>query len=84
MTIECTAFERPVRLSSVTHLDSMDVEGTLTFEPAGAGTLLHWVWDLHPRGILTVAGPLVARMGRRQEEAIWAGLTAHLEARGAQ
>jgi uncharacterized protein YndB with AHSA1/START domain len=80
MTIEFTAFERPTLVSSATHMDSMDVEGTLTFEPAGTGTRLRWVWDLHPRGVLRVAGPLVARMGRRQEEAVWAGLKAHLEA----
>lgn len=55
MTIELTEFERPGRLSSLTRMDAMDVEGTLTFEPVGTGTRMRWVWDLHPRGVLRAA-----------------------------
>lgn len=78
MTIELTEFERPGRLSSLTRMEAMDVEGTLTFEPLGTGTRMRWFWDLHPSGVLRVAGPLIARIGRREE--IWARLKAHLEA----
>lgn len=80
MTIELTEFERPGRLSSLTRMEAMDVEGTLTFEPVGTGRRMRWVWDLHPRGVLRVAGSLIARIGRREEQAIWARLKAHLEA----
>jgi len=55
MAIELTEFERPGRLSSLTRMDAMDVEGTLTFEPVGTGTRMRWVWDLHPRGVLRAA-----------------------------
>ena len=37
MTIEVTGFERPHRLVSWSHLESMDIRGTLAFKPIGAG-----------------------------------------------
>jgi len=79
MVIEFTQFERPRRLSSSTHMTAMDIRGTLTFEPVPEGTGMHWHWELAPRGFLRLLTPLVARMGRRQEEAIWAGLKRCLE-----
>jgi hypothetical protein len=42
---------------------------------------MRWTWNLRPRGLLKLLGPLVARMGRRQEEAIWTGLKRYLEKR---
>ena len=79
MIIEFTAYERPRRLSSWTHLSAMDIRGTLTFDPVPGGTRMGWHWELAPRGFLRLLTPLVARMGRRQEEAIWAGLKRVLE-----
>lgn len=38
MTIEFTAFERPRRLASRTHLSNMDIEGNLSFDPVAGGT----------------------------------------------
>jgi uncharacterized protein YndB with AHSA1/START domain len=79
MVIEFTAFERPRRLASSTHMSVMDVHGTLTFDPIPEGTSMRWCWELAPRGLLKLLRPLIARTGRRQEEAIWAGLKRVLE-----
>jgi hypothetical protein len=43
----------------------MDIDGTLTFEPVS------WSWELMPTGLLKLASPLLARIGRRQEQPIW-------------
>jgi Polyketide cyclase / dehydrase and lipid transport len=80
MTIEFTTFDRPRRLASSTRLSTMDIHGTLLFEPVPEGTRMTWRWELRPRGLLRVAGPLVRRMGQRQEQEIWAGLKRCLEA----
>lgn len=80
MEIEVTDFTRPHRLGSATHLSTAEIRGALTFEPAAAGTRMTWTWDFRPRGLLRLMGPVIGRVGRRQEEAIWAGLKRHLEA----
>jgi uncharacterized protein YndB with AHSA1/START domain len=80
MTIQFTEFERPVRLASLTQLSSMEIRGTLTFQPVDGATLMRWSWDVEPHGLMKlVASPLIAAMGRRQETAIWAGLKLLLE-----
>jgi uncharacterized protein YndB with AHSA1/START domain len=79
MVIEFTAYERPRRLSSSTRMSGMDVRGTLTFEAVSRGTRMRWHWELAPRGLVKLLTPLVARLGRRQEDAIWAGLRRVLE-----
>ena len=38
MTIECTGYNRPNRFDSTTRMAAMDIDYTLTFEPAGTGT----------------------------------------------
>ena len=81
-TTEITTYERPRRLASKTHMAAMDVRGTLTFEPAPEGTRMCWSWDLEPRGLFKLIGPLIARVGRRQEQATWASLKRFLEERG--
>jgi len=43
---------------------------------------MRWSWDVEPRGMFRAMGPLVARMGRRQEQRIWAGLKRLLEGQG--
>ena len=80
MTIEFTGYERPRRLASTTRLFSMEIRGTLAFDPVPEGTRMRWQWELEPRGLLRLLGPLVARIGRRQERTIWANLKRLLEA----
>ena len=82
MAIEFTGYERPRRLASSTHMSSMDTRGALTFDPVPEGTRMRWSWDVEPRGMFGAMGPLVARMGRRQEQRIWAGLKHLLEGQG--
>lgn len=79
MTIEFTAFERPCRIAETTQVSGMDIRGELLFEPVPTGTRLTWIWDLEPRGFLKLMGPLVRRIGERQEQAIWTGLKRVLE-----
>jgi len=79
MVIEYTGYERSRRLSSTTHMSSMDIHYTVTFESVPEGTRMRWSGDVEPRGILKVMSPVVARMGRRQEQAIWSGLKHLLE-----
>jgi len=50
MVIEITDCRRPHSLSSTTHMASMDLHGTLTFEPVPDGTRMEWSWDLAPGG----------------------------------
>ena len=79
MLIECTVYERPRRLGSMTTMSPMDVAYRLTFEPVPEGTRMRWSGEIEPHGILKLMGPLVAWMGRRQELRIWTGLKALLE-----
>ncbi|HEX6798777.1 MAG TPA: SRPBCC family protein, partial [Ktedonobacterales bacterium] len=83
MTITFTEYERPRRLTSATYLSTLDIQGTLTFDPAPEGTRMRWSWDLKPRGVFKLMTPLVARMGRQQEQTIWTSLKRYLEAQPA-
>lgn len=83
MTIEYTEFDRPRRLGSATHISSMDINGTLVFEAQGQSTKMKWLWNIEPRGFLKLLGPIVRRMGERQELAIWTGLKKVMEAEAA-
>ena len=80
MTIEITRYERPSRLESSTRLSNMDIKGALTFDPVPEGTRMRWVWDVRAHGVLTLMGPLISRMGERQERTIWTNLKRVLEA----
>jgi len=82
MDIEFTGYERPRRLASSTHMSSMDTQGALTFDPFPGGTRMRWSWELEPRGVLKLMGPVVAWMGRRQELRIWTSLKGLLEGPG--
>ncbi len=82
MVIEFTGFERPRRIEETVHMSSMDLQGTMTFDPVPEGTRMRWAWDLKPRGMLKVMRPLVAQMGRRGEQAIWESLKHLLEGQG--
>ena len=83
MTIEYTEFDRPRRLGSATHISNMDINGTLVFEAQGQSTKMKWLWNIEPRGFIKLLGPIVRRMGERQELAIWTGLKKVMEAEAA-
>lgn len=78
--LEVTEYVRPSRLGSTTRMATAVITGALTFVPAASGTLMSWSWDLRPKGMLKLAGPLITVVGRRQEQRIWSSLRAHLEA----
>jgi hypothetical protein len=80
MTIEYTEFDRPRRLASTAHLSSIDINGTLLFEPQGQSTKMKWLWNIEPRGFMKLLGPIVRRMGERQELANWTGMKKVIEA----
>jgi len=80
MTIEYTEFDRPRRLGSATHMSAMDINGTLLFESQGQSTKMKWLWDIEPRGFIKLLGPIVRRMGERQELANWTSLKEVMEA----
>jgi carbon monoxide dehydrogenase subunit G len=79
MAIKYTGFQRPSRLASTTTMAQAEFSGTLTFEPAGAGTRLRWSWDARFAWPLRLLAPVLARVGGRQERATWAGLKRYLE-----
>ncbi|TDL32109.1 SRPBCC family protein [Arthrobacter nitrophenolicus] len=80
--LEVTEYTRPSRLGSMTRMASADITGTLTFVPHGRGALMSWSWDLRLKGMLKLATPLFALLGRRQEQRIWSRLKVHLESGG--
>ena len=81
VTIEFTEFVRPLRITESVHLSTMDIKGELRFEPVADGTRMKWIWDLEPRGLTRLMGPLVRRMGDRQEREVWTGLKKFMESR---
>ena len=83
MDIQNTGYQRPSVLASSTHLSAMDIHGTVTFDSVAEGTLLTWAWDVQPKGAFKLLGPITARMGRSQEQAIWTGLKDFMEAQPA-
>ena len=80
MLIEITGYDRPHRLASATTMQQADIMYTLTFEPAGSGTRMRWSGQVRPKGAFKLLGPLIAWVGRHQEQRIWASLKLHLEA----
>jgi uncharacterized protein YndB with AHSA1/START domain len=80
VAVEFTEFVRPSRLGSTSHISNMDINGTLLFESQGQSTNLKWLWNIKPHGFLKLLGPMVHRMGERQELAIWTGLKKVMEA----
>jgi hypothetical protein len=83
ITIEVIGYQRPRRLTNSIHLSTMDMRGGLTFDPVAAGTRMRWAWKLMPRGVLKLLSPVVVRIGRRQEQRVWAGLKRVMETRAA-
>jgi uncharacterized membrane protein len=83
MFIEVTEYQRARRFGSRTTMSAVDINGGLTFEPVAGATRMSWSWEVHPRGWpLRLLGPLVAILGRRQEQTIWTGLKNQLEGSG--
>ena len=80
MLIEITGYDRLHRLASATTMQQADIMYTLTFEPAGSGTRMRWSGQVRPKGAFKLLGPLIAWVGRHQEQRIWASLKLHLEA----
>jgi hypothetical protein len=64
MDIEITGYDRPRMLSTDTRMAQADIGYTLTFKAAPAGTLMRWSGQVHPKGILRLAGP-ADHLGRR-------------------
>ena len=83
MLIECTGYDRPTRLTSITTMRQADISYTLTFEPA-TGTRMRWSGQVRPKGGFRLLGPLITWMGIRQEQRIWTSLKNRLEATPAQ
>jgi hypothetical protein len=81
MTIEYTACQRPRRLASSIHMPAADIAGTLRFDPVPNGTRMGWSWVVKPRGLYRLLTPVIARVGRRQEQKNWGGLKRFLETR---
>jgi uncharacterized protein YndB with AHSA1/START domain len=79
MTIEYTTYERPRRLASSIGIAAADIQGTLTFDPVAGATRMRWSWEVKLRGWYRLATPLVAYLGRRGEQATWAGLRRFLQ-----
>jgi Polyketide cyclase / dehydrase and lipid transport len=80
MLIECTGYDRPKLFTTTTTMAQADISYTLTFEPALAGTHMRWSGHVQPKGAFRMLGPMITRVGIRQEERIWASLKKHLEA----
>jgi hypothetical protein len=52
---------------------------TLTFDAVPDGTRLRWSEQVRLKGGLRLLTPLVIRLGRRQEQAIWTRMKRQLE-----
>lgn len=79
MTTEVTGYERPRRIRLKTHMAAMEIEGSLSFDAIPEGTRMRWSWEVEPRGVYRLMGPIIAQLGGRQEARIWAGLKDFLE-----
>ena len=80
MLIEYTGYDRPTLLASTTTMEQADISYTLMFEPAAAGTRMRWLGQVRPKGVFRLLGPMITRMGIRQEQRIWTSLKEYLEA----
>ena len=83
MLIECTGYDRPRLLESTTTMRQANISYTLRFEPAAAGTRMHWSGQVRPKGAFRLLGPVITWLGMRQEQRIWTSMKKHLEAAAA-
>lgn len=82
MTVEFTGYDRPRRLASHSSVPGAEIDGELVFEPEGSSTRMRWSWDVRTRGPAWLVGPVVSRLGDRQERRTWEHLKTFLEADG--
>jgi hypothetical protein len=80
MRCELTGYRRPAWLASWTTMTQADIAGTLSFTPVPGGTRMRRAWAVRPRGASRLLSPVISRVGRRQERAIWTGMKSYLEA----
>jgi hypothetical protein len=80
MRCELTGYHRPSQLASRTTMAQADIAGTLTFTPVPGGTRMRWAWVVRPKDASRLLSPVISRIGRRQELAIWTGMKRYLEA----
>lgn len=81
MTTAVTSYERPTRFGIESWMSWAEFRGELTFEPDPAGTRMRWSWQVRPKGAFRLLTPVIAWIGKRQEQAIWTGLKRYLETR---
>lgn len=79
MEVEITGFDRPHSISSHTRSSMMTTDGTVSFTPAGDGTLLRWDWIYRLHGPSRLATPVFAAFGGRWERANWVRMRDLLE-----
>ncbi len=77
--LEITDYARPHRLGSLTRMRAMDISGGQAFEVGRDATRMSWSWELRPKGMARLAGPLISALGRKREQQIWSRLKQHLE-----
>ncbi len=75
----CTGYDRPSLLGTTTTMKQADFDYTLTFEPAAGGTRMRWSGEVQLKGAFRLLGPLITRMGTRQEQRIWENMKDLLE-----
>ncbi len=80
MTIEFTEFDRPRRIAETIRMSNMNINGILTFASVSGGTCMSWLWDLEPQGVYKMLGPVIRRIGQRQELRVWSQLKKVMEA----
>jgi hypothetical protein len=79
MLIECTRYDRPKLFATTATMTQAGISDTLRFGPVAVGTRMRWSGQVQPKGAFRLLGPLITRLGRRQEQRIWAALKQHLE-----
>ena len=79
MVTEVTEYDPPYVLGSRTLVGGSEVTGSVSFATEGARTRMRWDWEVRPRGWMRLLGPVIARVGARQEREIWEGMRRCLE-----
>jgi hypothetical protein len=71
MMVELTEVDRPHRITTLTSSAMMTSDGSVTFVPDGAGTLLRWDWEYHLHGLSRLLTPMFALAAGRWERRNW-------------
>ncbi len=78
--VEFTEFDRPVRVHAHIVEGPQPIDGTWSFEPDGAGTLVHFVAEGELRGAMRILQPVAKRMIARQMAGYHQNLRRNVEA----